>query len=333
MGSIVKFSAVNSKVKTLKGRMLNEEQYNQLLESKDYKSSIRVLKERTEYRGLLSKYDLDKIHRGDLEVILNRQYTSIYNKFIKYFNGEYRKFIRLLYLRWEIEDLKIIIRCKYIGRSKEEIKESLIAQNPLNTLDYSYLIDAKSLEDLSDRLKGSIYYDSIKNHIKDISHKGLFRIETELDFVYFQSIKKELKNLDKENSKVIDEITGLEIDLINLSWMYRGRNFFRIVPEELFNYTIYDGYKLSKENIKKLCYAKDNEEFRRIIDKTSYSYIYQEDNTSVIEKREREYQKRYFSKLLKQNKMDFSVFMSYLILYRIEIRNIISIVEQKRYSL
>ena len=75
----------------------------------------------------------------------------------------------------------------------------------------------------------------------------MFRIETELDFVYFTAIRREIKHLDKENSEVVLSIIGLEADLLNLGWIYRGKTFYKIPPEELFNYTIYNGYKLSKE--------------------------------------------------------------------------------------
>lgn len=333
MGSVVKFSAINSKVKALKGKMLKEEEYLELLQSKGFKNSLRILKERTHYGELLKEYDIEKIHRGELEIILDKHYTRIYNKFINYFNGEYRKFIKNLFLRWEIEDLKIIIRGKYIGRTKEEIEKVLIGKGRLNSIDYDYLLSSKNLEELVDRLKGSIYYNAIKNLIKDINEKGLFRIETELDFVYFSNIRKELKHLDKENREVISQIIGIEGDLLNLSWIYRGKKYYEITPEELFNYTIYDGYKLSKDSIKKLCYANNIEEFHHIIENTPYGWIYESDDVNNIEKKERELQKKYFNKFLKENKTNFSMVMSYLILYRIEVRDIISIVEQKRYDL
>ncbi len=331
MGNIVKFSAVNSKIKTLKGKMLKKNQYYQLLNSKGFKDVLTILKENTYYGEVLKQYDLDKINRGELEIILYRHYVSIHNKFISYFSGEYRKFIKNLFLKWEIEDLKIIIRGKYIGRSKEEIERTLIARSSLSTLDYSYLLDSKDLNVLIERLKETIYYKSIKNLIKDIDVNGLFRIETELDFIYFSNIRKELKHLDKENREIIDEIIGLEGDLLNLSWIYRGKKFFNLSSEELFNYTIYDGFKLSKEKIKLLCYAKNGEEFHDIIKNTKYGYIYEQDETKTIEKREREYEKKYYGKYLKENKQNFGMLMSYLNLYRIEMKDIVSIVEQKRY--
>lgn len=332
MGSIVKFSAVNAKVKALKSKMLKEEQYLKLYECKDFKSAVNILKEETSYGEFLDKYDLKDIHRGALEVILDRHYIEVYEKFLNYFSGEYRKIIKALFLRWEIEDLKIIIRGKYLGSSKERIESKLIAKGPLNTINYDYLLDLKDVEEVVEGLKGSIYYDNLKNLVNDINEKGLFRIETELDFIYFSSIRKINKNLDKENRDVVSEISGLEADLLNLSWIYRGKVFYNIPPEELFNYTIYDGFKISKDEIRKLCYAASVEDFKKVLEKTPYFLIYEENDSNVIEKLEREFQKKYFNKNIKKNKTNLSVIISYLIVYRIETRDIISIIEQKRYN-
>jgi len=333
MGSVVKFSAINSKVKAMIGNMLSEEQYLKLLKCKDFKSTVKVLKEETNYGELLEGYNLDNIHRGNLEIILDRHYISVYSKFINYFNGQYRKLIKALFIRWEIEDLKVIIRGKYLGRSKEEIENKLIARSSLNTINYDYLLALKNVEEVIEGLKGSIYYKSLKNLAKDTSEKGLFRIETELDFVYFSSVRRELKHLDKENKEVGYSIIGTEADLLNLGWIYRGKTFYKIPPEELFNYTIYDGSKLSKEKLRKLCYINNMEDFNKLIEKTPYAHIYEKDDSNLIEKREREFSKKYFKKFLRENKTNISMVMSYLMVYRIEMRDIISIIEQKRYDI
>ncbi len=331
MGSVVKFSAINSKVKALMGKMLSRDQYLKLLKCKDFKSTVKVLKEETNYSELLEGYNLEKIHRGNLEIILDKHYVSIYSKFINYFHGEYRKLIKALFLRWEIEDLKVIIRGKYLGRSKDEIENKLIARSSLNTINYDYLLALKNVEEVVEGLRGSIYYKSLKNLAKGTSEKGLFRIETELDFVYFSSVRRELKHLDNENKEVGYSIIGLETDLLNLGWIYRGKTFYKIPPEELFNYTINNGYKLSKENLRKLCYVNNTVDFHTLIEKTPYAYIYEKDDSNLIEKREREFQKKYFKKFLRENETNISMVMSYLMVYRIEMKDIVSIIEEKKY--
>lgn len=332
MGSVVKFSAINSKVKSMMGKMLSTEQYLKLLECKDFKSTVKVIIEETSYGSLFEEYNLENIHRGNLEIILDRHFISTYSKFINYFNGEYRKLIKQLFLRWEIEDLKVIIRGKYLDHGKDEIAKKLIARSKLNTINYDYLLTLKSVEDVIEGLRGSLYYKQLKNLANVASEKGLFKIETELDFVYFSAIRRELKHLDAENQEVVCNIIGVEADLLNLGWIYRGKTFYKIPPEELFNYIIYNGFKLSKENLKSLCYVNSIEEFHNIIEKTPYASIYIKDDFNSIEKMQRDFERKYFKKYLRENKANISMVMSFLMFYRIEMRDIISIIEQKRYD-
>lgn len=333
MGSVVEFSAVNSKVKALMGKMISQEQYVKLLKCKDLKSTIKVLKEETNYGEFLEGYNLENIHRGNLEIILDRNYVSIYSKFINYFHGEYRKLIKTLFLRWEIEDLKVIIRGKYLGRSYDQIQNKLISRCALNTINYDYLLALKNVDEVVEGLKGSIYYKNLKNLAKSTSDEGLFKIETELDFVYFSAVRRELKHLDNENKEVVCSIIGMEADLLNLGWIYRGKAFYKVPPDELFNYLIYNSHKLSKEMLRKLCYTSNMEEFRSLIEKTPYASIYEKDDSNLIEKREREFQKKYFKKILRENKTNIGMVMSYFIYYKIEMKDIISIIEQKRYDI
>jgi len=332
MGSIVKFAAVNSKIKAIIGKSISREQYFKLQKCKDIKSIVKILKDETNYKKILEHCIIEKVNRVNLEMILHKNYISIYSKFINYFNGEYRKLIKILFIRWEIEDLKVIIRGKYLGDSKRQIENKIAFRSSLNTINYDYLIALKNVEDIIDALKGSIYYNSLKIFIKDIGGKNLFRIETELDFVYFMSIRKKLNHLDNENKEVGYRITGMEADLLNLGWIYRGKTFYKIPPEELFNYIIYNGFKFSKRKLIKLCYANDMVEFYNLIEKTPYAYIYENDDLACIEKREREFQKKYYKKILRENRNDISMVMSYIMFYMIEVRDIISIIEQKKYT-
>jgi V/A-type H+-transporting ATPase subunit C len=333
MGSVVKFSAINTKVKCMMGKMLSTEQYSKLLKCKDFKSTVKVIKDETSYGKLFEAYNVENIHRETLEIILDRHFISIYSKFIKYFDGEYRKLIKALFLRWEIEDLKVIIRGKHLEHSKDEIAKKLIARSPLSTINYDYLLTLKSVEDLIEGLKGSIYYKHLKNLADITSERSLFKIETELDFVYFSAIRRELKHLDAENKEVVSNIIGVEADLLNLGWVYRGKTFYKIPSEELFNYIIYNGFKLSKEDLKNLCYVNSIEEFHNIIEKTPYAAIYERDDPNSIEKVQREFERKYFGKYLRENKTNISMVMSFLMFYKLEMKDIISIIEQKRYEI
>ena len=255
-------------------------------------------------------------------------------KLSHYFSGAYKKLIKILFMRYEIEDLKVILRSKYVNRSKSEIEDMLAYKNLLNTVDYDYLLSASDIHELIARLKDSIYYKHIKPFEQTINTEGLFMIENNLDILFHSTLRKFIKKLDPEDMKSISDIIGFEADMLNITAIYRGRKYYNLSPEEIYNYTIYDYYKLKPEIIKKLCYAKDMDEYFDILKDLPYKQIIpMNDNEDfLIEIYERASFKKFLDKYMTKFQLNISVLMAFVNLLNIEIRNIVSIVENKKYG-
>lgn len=334
MGSIVRFSAVNSKVKSMEGKFLTKGQYLALMECKSYVDAIRYLKEETSYSNRLSEINVNEIHRGQLEIILKKEYIKNFFKLSHYFSGNYKKLFDILFMRYEIEDLKVMLRSKYVGKKNDEIRALLYAEGPMSSINYDKLIAAKDISELIDNLHDTVYYNEIYPLISSVKKDGLFRMENSLDFLYFNSIRKYSKKIDKEDAKVLHKMTGTYADLFNIQWIVRGRNYYNLSPEELMNYTISDGYKLKNENIKTLCYVKDDSELYELLSSLPYKVVFNAENNNEHLK-ERDiliYLKKLFKSYERLNSMNISGVIAYLELLFLEVRDIISIVENIRYG-
>lgn len=333
MGNVVKYAAVNSKVKALEGKFLSNAQYKKLVESANYNAAVKFLKEETAYVDALKDFNVEELHRGELEIILKRYFIEKIFKLRYYFSGEYKILFKTLFMRFEIEDLKIILRGKYIGKSKEEIVPFLMCKKELSQIDYATVTGATNIEMAIEKLKNTIYYKHLAPLVSSISEDGLFRIETTLDFQYFSSLRKLIKKLPKEDSKVIEKFIGINSDLLNLQWIYRGKKYYKISQEELLNYTIYDGYYLKRETLKKLCYSKDLDQFFEMISVLKYKDVFNKEEAEYLEEKNiLSYLKKIYEGYKRENKLNISVVMAYIELLIMEIRNIISIVENIRYS-
>lgn len=335
MGDIVKYTAINTKIKALERNLLTEEQYNMLMECRNYAEAVRYLKEETFYYNALDEYNIEQIHRGQLEHILKKWYIRNFYKLSHYFNGDYKKLFKILFMKFEVEDLKVIIRGKYIGKEKEYIESLMTYESPLNNINYDKLILSKDLYGVVEELKNTKYYKHIYPLVGTIRQEGLFRIETTLDFVYFSSLRKFIKKLRKEDSEIIHKITGIYSDLLNIQWVIRGKKYYNLTPEVLLNYTIYDGYKLNINKIKELCYAANSEELFKLITRTPYGNVFGKGDKEefLIEKDMLAYMRNIYRQYKKDHKNNISVVMAYLELALLEIRDIVSLIESKRYSL
>jgi V/A-type H+/Na+-transporting ATPase subunit C len=334
MGSVIRFAAVNTKIRVMESKFLKQEQYMKLISCKDYLEAIKYLKEGTVYSEILSSYKIEGIHRGKLETILKRSYMNNFYKLRYYFHGDYKRLFNILFIRFEIEDLKIILRCKYVGRSDDEIRELICARGPLSNLNYDKLIACGNIQEVVESLSGTIYYESLLPLLNTVNDKGLFRLEMMLDFIYFNLLRDHSKEIKRSDREILHEIMGEYCDLLNIQWIIRGRKHYKFTSEELFNYTIYDGYRLNCEDLKALCYAKDENEFYTLIENTPYHVVFNRNNTSeyLSERNILVYLKNIFQKYKNFNNMDISELITYLELLLIELRDVISIVENKRYN-
>lgn len=334
MSSIVKFAAVNTKIKSLESEMLTKQQYSKLMKCENYIDALRFLKESTSYKKILKNYKIDELHRGNLEVILKDYYVDNFYKLFHYFDNNYKKLLKIFFMKYEIEDLKTILRGKFRGADKEKIYRLITSKSPLNIINYEELIASPSVEMVIENLKNTVYYKHLLGLKNSYREEGLFRIEMTLDFIYFSMLRKYIKKLDKESANIIKNINGEYCDLINIQWIFRSKKYYKLNPEEIFNYTIYDWNKVNRDMLKKLCYCNNLTEFYEKVKEFPYRELFKKSNGKefLVEKEIMIYMKKLFLKYKSAGKMNIGSVIAYLGLYEIEIRDIISIVENKRYS-
>lgn len=325
------FYALDSKTKNLKGKMLSKNNFKDIINLNTVYDVISFLDSNPYYNKAFKGYDLKQLNREKVEILLNLQFAQYMSNLRNYLNGEYKFLIQELFVKYEVDDLKTIIRGVFLNKPKQDIKNLIAYKCDLNKLNYDSLIECNTTDELFKKLKNTIYKNHIKGALGNIKEEGLFNVEMALDIAYFSKVRGALKSI--KNNHAMKRILGIECDLLNLLWIYRSKKYYSLPPELIFNYTIYDHYKLSSESIKKLCYSKDLVEFQLNIPNKEYSNLIQigrddyKNEFAVSSYRHRE-----IKKIAKENKVDFANIFSFLELYKIEIELIVTILECKRYN-
>lgn len=334
MGSITEFAAISTKIKALYKKMLSKEQYNKLLNTKNFVDAINYLKTDTYYSEALSDYNSETLTRSELERALKKHYINDVCRLKHYIIGGYRKLFNVLLLRFQVENIKTILRGKYVNKDKSEISNFIITNCCANDIDYRDLINANDFDEVIEKLKGTIYYEYLVPLIGNIKSNGLFKVETALDLCYFSFVKNYAKKLDVENRTVVQTFNNSYADLLNIQRIFRGKKYYNLSPEELFNYSIYDGHKISKDLLKTLCYSRDLDEFFNLLRNTPYSKLFEEnqDKDYLMEVEMLDYLKKLCLNYKSRNSMNLSGVIAYVELSLIEMRNIVSIIESKKYN-
>lgn len=334
MDNVTRFAAVNAKIKAMEGSFLKDEDYKNLLEMESVTDIARYLKEKTAYSEALASVEVENIHRGMLENLLKQNMVRKIDKIIHYFTGEYRDFIKTLYAKYEIEELKVIARAVYNGKDAAEFKSSAFV-GKYSGIDQNKVFEAKSIRDIINALEGSDFYKFLKPLVDGNFTENPFRFEMVMDMSYYSILQKQWNTLSPRDKNILEHAQGIIADMLNLQWIYRGIKFYRLSPEELLNYTISISYRLSFKQLKELCYSQSLEEFFRTARSTKYSFLFKEDETTDIYMERRLERHTYFAlkSLVKDNNLSIISAFSFVIFLELEVRDIIAIVEAIRYSI
>jgi V/A-type H+-transporting ATPase subunit C len=293
----------------------------------------RYLKERSAYSEVLSAADMGNIHRGMLEDLVKQNMVKSIDRIIHYFTGDYRNFIKTLYAKYEIEELKGIARAVYNGQEAAEYRSSAFL-GKYSRINNDKIAGARYIRDVIYALEGSEFYKYLIPLVDGNFSENLFRFEMVLDMSYYTILQKEWSKLSKRDIGILQHAQGIIADLLNIQWIYRGKKFYRLSPEELLNYTINIGYRLDFNLLKTLCYTQGLEEFFRLVKNTRYGFMFKEDETTDIYMERRMERHVYFELKALTRSYDLSIItaFAFIIFLEYEVKDIISIVEAIRYK-
>lgn len=334
MDKVIVYAAVNTKIRALEKDFLKREDYLNMIQKKSVVDVAHYLKENTSYGKLLSEINIDNISRRDLEDILKNNMIKNMDKLIYYFRDDYKELIRSLYIKYEIEDLKILSRSIFNGKDLETIKKPLSFLGKYSRVSLKSLFKSRTIRDLIYSLEGSEFFEFLIPLV-DGRRENLFRFEMALDMGYFSIIQSRKLKISREDRKILKKWEGLLADLYNIQWVYRGKKFYSLSPEELLNYTINYGDKLTFRERKAMCYAKNLEELYKMITNTIYGFLFKKEEMYRDIYMERRINRFIYYKLKaldRQFSLSIIQTIDFVWSFEFEIRDIISILEAIRYD-
>lgn len=319
-------AASNAKSKAILGRLLKDEDYLEILKLENIEEVIEYLKRHTHY----SKVILDTgMSIEDYEVVIKKYFFNTYEKLYHFYIDAYRNFFKAMFCRYEVENLKLFIRVLSRNEPLSNLRAALIYSDLYSNLDYDQLEKAVSIQELLEMIQDTIYYAPLVIFLEEDSERMIFQMEMVLDRCYFNQLKSAIESLKREDRQLMLELLGINIDILNVQWIYRGRQFFDISSEELFNFTLEGGRKYDYKAMKDLCYM-DLEAFRSYILAGDYSDIFQDREYMM----ERAMERHLFYRLddyIKSTKLSIVLPVVLLFKFEYEMRDLFTIMEGKKY--
>lgn len=325
MGSITRYAAINSKLKAMERKFLSKEQYKKIFQCGSYEEVANYIKDYTLYGEIYKNYFGEDIQEENIQHALMKEHINNFHSICSFFNGEYKKLFNIMFMKYQFEDLTLIIREKYTGRNHINVESLITYGSPLNKIPFEKILAVRDVNEVINILKTSPYKKYFHSNIDFKNDDDLFRMEMSLDYIYYTELMKVLDRLASEDKTIMKSMVGAYIDILNIQFIYRAREYYKLTPEEILNRTIPNGYKIKISKLKELCYAKSLEEFTSILKETKYKDVFK---NGLRE----DYIRKIHVKYNKEHKNNFGTVFSYLQMSLFEIKDIISLMEAKRYN-
>lgn len=327
-------NAILAKARSMYSHRLTEQNYEELLKRRSINDLVAYLKSETAYSGILADLKEVNIHRGQLEALLNKEIFLRLDRLMRFASKKELEFYRLGVMELEIQLIltkaRLIVSDYYTGY-EIEIPEYL---NKYASFDLYGLLAINDYDSLLLLLKGTKYYDALlKYKPEDDERFDSNMLELELKHIYYAQYVDVVNKLYKgKKRKDLLTMINTSIELQNITKIYRLKKYFNATPDQIRETLFMEYSRIPKSVMYELIETKDASEFLRKLAESPYK-LYVDDHEFV-------YIEYYTEKIrynLARRFMRFStdsalVYMTYKIVYQVEIDNLKHIIEGLRYG-
>jgi V/A-type H+-transporting ATPase subunit C len=261
-GPLKRYAFINAKLRTRISKILPDAFIRQLIRAGSLAEAVQMLGE-TDFAPVQKVFE----QTGDIksaELELMRKELAIYLELEKLVEEEIRGFIRALSERFETENLKNALRLwfdrRVRGRDIEEARGYLLRRRVHHSIDPDGIIGADTLEEAARLLEATPYAPILRQQSAAVSEAAsLFPLELALDRFLYARLAAAAAQLDPRDRQIAQRLIGVDIDLQNVSWLIRFKNFYSLEEERALGYTLPGGLNLHPDLMRELYGAEHTE--------------------------------------------------------------------------
>lgn len=331
-GRLTAYSGMTTKIRAMKKRLLSPEQYEEITHFTSVSELIGFLQTLPSYAGVLASMDPALAHRGEVE---SRMTFSTYNDFSKiyHFAGDSQKrYLEFYFMKYEIAILKACMRNIMDSRTDTEpvLTDEHFKRHTKINIDK--LTASTTMEEFIENLAGTVYEKPLKN-ISQMENPILFDYEISLDLFFFTYIwNNQDLFVPKGEKKIFQSSFGSQMDLLNILWIYRCKNYYTLSDAQIYSFLIPVNYHLDKSDIKKFVEAADNKELFECISNCYYGKTYGFDSSKSMESQYGEVLNIINAKAFKDAPYSLAAINAYFHLKNVEVAKVVTAMECIRYG-
>ena len=337
-----KYSFINAKLRARISKILPDEMFDQLAKSPFLDEALALLRE-TPFAGLEEIYSrTGDLKQAELELLKNE--IELYRNIRPYLHHNSIELVDALLTRFEIDNLKNAIRIYFsrkIRKRSDDISiHYILYDHIIHEIPIDIILNAENFDEIAGVCEGTPYSQIIRKYSRTVESKGsLFRMEIAFDHFYYNNLLASINKLDRKDRTIALRLTGVEIDLQNINWIIRFKNFYDLPLDAVLAAIVPGGFNLDKSIIDELYSAQNVTSVLQGFVKSKYPGLsallssQTTDSTSrllLIRRILEEIMKHEVQRILAGYPFTIGIILSYFILKRDELRKIRIILNAKQ---
>lgn len=220
------YGYINARIRAMKSFILQEEDYSLALSQRTEDEFLGFLSALSSYANDIRQMERNQSRKSVCDGALKLNLCRIFRKLIKFCEGEPLELILILLKRWDLYNLKSIIRGILNHKDKTQILEALIPAGKWEREFLERLLENKDLKSLGLTLGGTgepdFFDEEFAQVLIDFSpDESLEVLEKTLLEAYFRKAIDFLLTQKNINARIILDYLFLKIDFLNIFLVLR----------------------------------------------------------------------------------------------------------------
>ncbi|MCR5027137.1 MAG: V-type ATP synthase subunit C [Methanobrevibacter sp.] len=319
----------SARVRARTGRLFDEKQISELVETNDVEEVENYLRGSPDYANVLDEYPLDKA--------LDVERANTYDFIARVAPKDVKDPFVIMSKKTDIDNIKSLLTAKEVGLTPDETKELLIPCGVLYD-DLVSLADTDNVTDIVTSLDGTEYATVLEDALPQYEEKHMtLPLEAALDKYYLSNLLRSSDVPSDENKQILYSYVGTQVDVDNLKLILRAKED-GLTYDDISNYILADGYQLREWKLKDLMDSPDVTNVVSGLEGTKYASaltdampLYNETGSvAVFERALDEYSSNYSKSLAVKKPLGIGPIIGYLSQKENEIKNLKIIARAKR---
>ncbi len=256
--------------------------------------------------------------------------TFDYSVLLRPFTGAERQVLQYWIRKFELFNIKALIRGKINALEDAQIADQLHELPPSITLPHEELLRTDNVLELLRRLEQGAYREIARQARQVYEERNEpFSLDATIDRLYYAGLLKRISATEPQDREGLREVIGTLIDHQNLLWLLRYRFAYGLPAAETFYLMIPRGQSLNHAALLRLVEVSNFADLIEQLPPSLHRWLEGAENTTEVQRRLERRGRDRVARTLKQSPSGVAQALAYLVLREMDLRLLFVIIQGK----